>query len=130
MEDSEKKSDLILSNTLDGIVTILPCGTIQSFNLAAEKIFGYKAEEVIGKNVKLLMPEAYFSERERYLKKHPSSGRRDILGIVQDVPGRRKDGAIFDLEIAISEIYLQDEQVFIGLVRDITERKRVEALIQ
>ena len=128
LEDSEKKADLILSNTLDGIVTILPCGTIQSFNLAAQKIFGYKAEEVIDKNIKLLMPEAYFGEKERHLKKHSSSSRHGILGIEQDVPGRRKDGSIFDLEIAISEIFLQDEQVFIGLVRDITERKRVEAL--
>ena len=128
LEDSEKKADLILSNTLDGIITILPNGTIQSFNLAAEKIFGYKAEEVIEKNVKLLMPEAYFGEKERYLKKLSSTGHHDILGIVQDIPGRRKDGSIFDLEIAISEIILQDERVFIGLVRDITERKRVEAL--
>ncbi len=128
LEDSEKKADLILSNTLDGIVTILPNGIIQSFNPAAERIFGYKSEEVIGKSVKLLMPESYFGKKDRYLKKYPSSSGGDILGIARDVPGRRKDGSIFDLEIAISEIILQDERVFIGLVRDITERKRVEAL--
>ncbi len=128
LEDSEKKADLILSSTLDGIVTILPNGMIQSFNLAAEKIFGYKAEEVIGKNVKLLMPEPYFSEHDWYLKKYLLTGEKKILGTVREVPGRRKDGSIFDLEIAISEIFLQDERVFIGLVRDITERKRVEAL--
>ena len=116
LEDSEKKADLILSNTLDGIVTIDPDGIIQSFNLAAEKIFDYKAEEVIGKNVKLLIPESSFA------------GGDDILGTVREVPGQRKDGSFFDLEIAVSEIVLQDERVFIGLVRDISERKRVEAL--
>jgi PAS domain S-box-containing protein len=128
LEDSEKKADLILSNTLDGIVTIHPNGIIQSFNRAAEKIFDYQAEEVIGKNVKLLMPESFFGEHDRYLKKYSLSAEGDILGIVQDVPGRRKNGSIFDLEIAFSEIILQDERVFIGLVRDITERKRMEAL--
>ena len=128
LEDSEKKADLILSNTLDGIVTIHPNGIIQSFNLAAEKIFGYKAEEVIGKNVKRLMPEPYCSEYDRYLKKYLLAESGNILGTVQEVPGRRKDGSIFDLEIAISEIFLQDERVFIGLARDITERKRLEAL--
>lgn len=126
--DSEKKADLILSNTLDGIITIQPNGIIQSFNFAAEKIFNYKAEEVIGKNIKLLVPESHFGEQGKYLKKHWSGKGEDILGTVQDVPGRRRDGAIFDLEIAMSEIFLQDERVFIGLVRDITERKRVEAL--
>jgi PAS domain S-box-containing protein len=115
LKDSEKKANLILSNTLDGIVTIHPNGVIQSFNRAAEKIFGYKAEEILGKNVRLLMPELY---SEWY----------DDLGSTQEGRGRRKDGTIFDLELATSEIFLQDEQVFIGLVRDITERKRVEDL--
>jgi len=128
LEDSEKKADLILSNTLDGIVTINPDGIIQSFNRAAEKIFDYKAEEVIGKNVKLLMPESSFGQRGKHLKKYSFSEGGDILGTVREVPGQRKDGSIFDLEIAVSEIVLQDERVFIGLVRDITERKRVEAL--
>ncbi len=128
LEDSEKKADLILSNTLDGIVTIHPNGIIQSFNLAAEDIFGYKAEEVIGKNVKILMPEPFFSEHDNYLNKYLLTGEKNILGTVREVQGRHKDGSIFDMEIAISEIFLQDERVFIGLVRDITERKRVEAL--
>jgi len=128
LEDSEKKADLILSNTIDGIVTIHPNGIIQSFNLAAEKIFDYKAEEVIGKNIKLLMPESSFGEPDKNFNKYSLSGEEDILGMVRDVPGQRKDGSIFDLEIAVSEIVLQDERVFIGLVRDITERKRVEAL--
>jgi PAS domain S-box-containing protein len=128
LEESEKKADLILSNTLDGIVTIHSNGTIQSFNLAAEKIFGYEAEEVIGENVNLLMPEPFFSEYDNYLKKYLLTGEKKLLGTVREVPGRRKNGSIFDLEIAISEIFLQNDRVFIGLVRDITERKRVEAL--
>ena len=128
LKDSQKKANLILSNTFDGIVTLNPNGIIQSFNLSAEKMFGYKAEEVIGNNINILLPESFFSEDSRYLKKQVPAGDGDILGIVQDVPGRRKDGSYFDLEIAVSEIVLQDERVFVGLVRDITARKKVETL--
>ncbi len=128
LKDSEKKADLILSNTLDGIVTIHPNGVIQSFNLAAEKIFGHKAEDILGKNIKLLMPEIYSEKYDDYLKQYFLSGEKGILGSTQEGQGQRKDGTVFDLELAVSEIILQDERVFIGLVRDITEKKRVEDL--
>lgn len=128
LKDSEKKANLILSNTLDGIITIHPNGIIQSFNLAAEKIFGYKAEEILGKNVKLLMPEPYSGKYDDYLKKYLLAGEKGILGSTQEGRGRRRDRTVFDLELAVSEIFLQDERVFIGLVRDISERKRVEDL--
>jgi len=128
LKDSEKKANLILSNTLDGIITIHTNGIIQSFNLAAEKIFGYKAEEILGKNVKLLMPEPYSEKYDDYLKKYLLTGEKGILGSTQEGRGRRRDRTVFDLELAVSEIFLQDERVFIGLVRDISERKRVEDL--
>jgi len=128
LKDSEKKANLILSNTLDGIITIHPNGIIQSFNLAAEKIFGYKAEDILGKSAKLLMPELYSEKYDDYLKKYLLTGEKGILGSTQEGRGRRRDGTVFDLELAVSEIFLQDERVFIGLVRDITERKRVEDL--
>jgi len=128
LKDSEKKANLILSNTLDGIITIHPNGIIQSFNLAAEKIFGYKAEDILGKSSKLLMPGLYSEKYDDYLKKYLLTGEKGILGSTQEGRGRRRDGTVFDLELAVSEIFLQDERVFIGLVRDITERKRVEDL--
>jgi PAS domain S-box-containing protein len=128
LEDSEKKANLILSNTLDGIITIHPNGIVQSFNLAAEKIFGYKAEEILGKNVKLLMPELYSKKYDDYLKEYLRTGENKILGSTQEGRGLHRDGTVFDLELAVSEIFLQDERVFIGLVRDVTERKRMEDL--
>ena len=128
LRDSEKKANLILSNTLDGIVTIHPSGIIQSFNLAAEKIFKYRAEEILGENIKLLMPERYAEKYDGYVKKYLMTGERGILGSTQEGQGRRKDGTVFSLELAVSEIFLRDERVFIGLVRDISERKRVEDL--
>lgn len=128
LEDSEKKANLILSNTLDGIITIHSNGIIQSFNLAAGKVFGYRAEEIVGQNVKVLMPEPYYSAHDEYLKKYLLTGEKKIIGAPREVQARRKDGSLFDLEISISEIFLQEERVFIGLVRDITEKKRIEAL--
>ncbi len=128
LKDSEKKADLILSNTLDGIITIHPNGIIQTFNLAAEKIFGYQADEIVGKNVSLLMPEPYSIEHDDNLKKYLLTGEKRILGNPRELPGRRKDGSVFDLELSVSEIFLQDERIFIGLVRDVTEKNRVEAV--
>ena len=128
LKDSEKKANLISSNTLDGIITIHPNGIILSFNLAAEKIFGYKVEDILGKDVKLLMPEFYSAQYDNYLKKYLLTGEKGILGSTQQGRGRRRDGTVFELELAVSEIFLQNERVFIGLVRDITERKRVEDL--
>ena len=128
LEDSEKKAELILSNTFDGIITIHTNGIIQSFNLAAEKIFGYTAEEVVGQNVALLMPEPFSTRHDSYLKRYLATGEKRVLGTLREVSGKRKDGSIFDLEVAISEIFLQDERVFIGLIRDVSERKRVEDL--
>jgi protein-histidine pros-kinase len=130
LEDSEKKANLILSNTLDGIITIHPNGIIQSFNLAAEKIFGYRAEEMVGQNVKFLMPEPHSSQHDEYLRNYMLTGNKNVLGSTRELPGRRKDGTIFDLEVSISEMFLQDERVFIGLVRDISQKKMVEGLSQ
>ena len=116
----------ILDTTVDAIITISEQGTIQSFNKAAEKIFGYEAEDVIGHNVKLLMPSPYHEEHDGYIHNYVETGHRKIIGIGREVVGRRKDGAVFPMELAVSEIKLDHKRIFTGLVRDISERRQLE----
>ena len=116
----------ILDTTVDAIITISDQGTILSFNKAAEKIFGYEAEEVIGQNVKILMPSPYHEEHDGYIHNYVDTGHRKIIGIGREVVGRRKDGAVFPMELAVSEIKLDHTRIFTGLVRDISERRQLE----
>ena len=118
----------ILDNVLDGIITINARGSIESFNKAAEKIFGYNAAEVIGQNVKMLMPEPYHSQHDGYIHNFSSSGIKKIIGIGRQVVGLHKDGVTFPMDIAVSEMRFGDEQMFIGIVRDITDRVKIERM--
>ena len=126
LEKAHKQTQAILETTVDGIITINERGDIQSFNLAAEKIFGYKAEDVIGQNVKILMPEPFHGEHDGYLQNYLETRHRKIIGIGREVIGRRKNGSIFPMELAVSEIPLGKQKLFTGLVRDIGERRRME----
>jgi two-component system, LuxR family, sensor kinase FixL len=126
LSESEAKSRAILDTTVDGIVTIDAWGTIESFNPAAERIFGYAAEEVIGENVNVLMPTPYKEDHDGYLKAYRETGRRKIIGIGREVVGRRKDGSTFPLDLSVSEVGLDGRRIFTGIVRDITERRRLE----
>ncbi len=119
-------SEAILETTVEGIITIGERGSIQSFNKAAERIFRYRAEEVIGQNVKILMPSPYQEEHDGYMHNYLATGHRKIIGIGREVIGRRKDGSIFPMELAVSEIKLGKLRLFTGMVRDISERRRME----
>jgi PAS domain S-box-containing protein len=128
LEEREQRLQSVLHTAVDGIITIDDRFCIEHFNPAAERIFGYEAEEVIGKNVKLLMPEPYHSEHDGYVNNYKQSGNAKIIGLGgRELQGRRKDGSTFPLELGISEIKLQQkERSFVGIVRDITARKLQE----
>jgi PAS domain S-box-containing protein len=116
----------ILDAAVDGIITIDEDGLIESFNPAAERLFGYRAAEVPGRNVRMLMPEPYRSEHGRYLGNYLTTGRARIIGIGREVAGLRKDGSTFAMELAVGESRSGGRRLFAGIVRDISERKKSE----
>ncbi len=126
LRESEAKARSILETTVDAIITINPRGIIQSYNKTAEKLFQYKASDVIGKNVKMLMPEPYRQEHDDYIDRYVETGERKIIGKGREVSGRRKDGTTFPMYLAVSEVKLPGHHIFTGIVRDITEQRRLE----
>lgn len=126
LRDSEERLRAILATAVEGIITIDERGLIESFNRAAERIFGYQAAEVIGKNVSLLMPSPHHEQHDSYLAHYRRTGQAKIIGIGREVVGRRKDGTAFPMDLSVSEVRLAERRLFTGFVRDITERKRLE----
>jgi PAS domain S-box-containing protein len=125
--DTEERLRAILQTAVEGIITIDERGIIESLNPAAEKIFGYPGAEVVGKNVSVLMPNPYRKEHDTYLGNYLSTGQAKIIGIGREVVGQRRDGSVFPMDLAVSEVWLADRRLFTGFVRDISERKKTEA---
>ncbi|MDD5301163.1 MAG: diguanylate cyclase [Gallionella sp.] len=127
LEESQNQLQSIIRNVMDGIITINESGEIQGFNPAAEQIFGYSQQEVLGKNVKMLMPEPDRSKHDGYISRYLSTGQGKILGVRgREVIAVRRNGEKFPMELSASEMRLGGLRYFIGIVRDITERKLVE----
>lgn len=127
LEKSQDQLQSIIQNVMDGIITIGETGEIRGFNPAAEHIFGYSPQEVLGSNVSMLMPEPDRSQHDAYISRYLQTGQGRILGVRgREVTALRKNGEQFPLEISVSEMLLGGQRYFIGIVRDITERKLVE----
>lgn len=125
---SEVRAESVLKVVLDGIITIDEYGIIQSFNPAAERIFGYSAKETIGRNIKMLMPEPFHSEHDGYLQHYAETGEARIIGIGREVVGQRRDGSTFPMDLAVNQIQFAGGKGYVGSVHDITERKQMELM--
>jgi PAS domain S-box-containing protein len=128
LTDQMNQTQSILDNLVDAVICIDKNGAIRSFNHAAERIFGYDVSEIMGKNLRILMPEPDRTQHDAYIKNYRKTGKAQIIGKGREVTGIRKNGQVFPIELAISESISRGETIFIGIVRDITERKRLDQL--
>lgn len=129
MDDNQRvrlRFDALMDHSPEAVVTIDAKGTIRQFNPAAERLFGRTETDVVGENVKLLMPEPYHSAHDGYLGHHASTGEKHIIGTIREVQGRRSDGTVFPLDLSVSELPSQGRREFVGILRDLTARKRQE----
>ena len=124
--ERQARLEAILDNAVDAIITIDERGLIDSANPATTRLFGYEIQEVIGQNVKMLMPNPFREEHDTYLRNYMDSGIRKIIGIGREVVGQRKDGSSFPMHLAVSEVRFGDRRMFTGIVRDISDLKAVE----
>jgi len=120
----------ILDTVPDAMIVIDERGVIQSFSAAAERLFGYTPAEVLGQNVKMMMPSPYRDNHDGYLGRYLTTGERRIIGIGRVVVGERKDGSTFPMELAVGEMKSGNQRYFTGFIRDLTERQQTEARLQ
>jgi len=120
----------ILTTIPDAMVVIDEAGLVSSFSATAEKMFGYTQEEMIGQNVKILMPAPYRAAHDGYMARYKQTGERRIIGIGRTVVGCKKDGTTFPLQLEVGEAKIGDERYFTGFIVDLTEKKQTEAELQ
>jgi two-component system sensor kinase FixL len=132
-DSSSKKTDLlsaILVSAVDSIIVIDRSGTIRNVNPATERLFGFVANELVGSNIKVLMPPPFRGEHDGYLSRYHQTGEPQIIGIGREVMGRRKDGTDFPIHLAVSEFQVDGETHYAGIIRDISDLKRTEEELQ
>ena len=127
-EVSEQKTRAMISSALDPIITITAKGIIESVNPAFTKMFLYEPSEVVGKNIKILMPEPYHSEHDGYLDNYKRTENKKIIGKGREVTALRKDGSTFPIHLSVSEYRIGNEKLFTGIIRDLTAQKDAERL--
>ncbi|TGL37550.1 PAS domain S-box protein [Leptospira perdikensis] len=123
---SESRLRAIIETAADAIVMINTKGIIQEFNITAEKMFGWKAKEIVGKNVSILMPSPFQDEHDQYLSNYLKTGEAKIIGAGREALGIRKDGTTFPIRLAIGHTKLPQDDIFVGLISDISERIMIE----
>ena len=130
MIESEERIRSIVDTVVDAIITIDEQGIIDTFNPAAEQIFGYSWSEVVGQNVNKLMPEPYHTEHDQYLTDYIDTGIAKLVGKRRELIAQRRDGTTFPIDIAVEEMPLDENRMFIGIIRDISDQKQAESILQ
>jgi two-component system sensor kinase FixL len=123
---SESRLRSIVESAVDGIVVIDARGIMEAFNPGAERLFGYTASEVVGRNVSMLMPSPYQEEHDGYLARYLRTGERRIIGIGREVTAKRKDGTTFPIQLSVGEMAVDGQRKFTGIIHDLSSRVRVE----
>jgi PAS domain S-box-containing protein len=126
LRESAARLRAVVDTAVDGVILIDGRGNVLMFNPACEKLFRYTAGEVIGRNVKVLMPASYSAEHDGYIKNYRETGHREIIGIGREVTGQRKDGTTFPMDLSVGEAKQEGESIFVGIIHDLTDRKRTE----
>lgn len=130
MSPQQARLQAVVDTAVDGVIAIDAHGKILMFNPACERLFGYRVEDVLGQNVKLLMPEPYQSRHDSYLRNYRETGERKIIGIGREVLGRKQNGATFPMDLSVGEALEDGEPIFVGVIRDLTERKATEKALR
>jgi two-component system sensor kinase FixL len=120
----------VIESAVDGIIVIDAAGRIEAFNPAAERLFGYRESEVLGQNVKLLMPSAYRDEHDGYLKDYLATSTPKIIGKGREVTGHRRDGTTFPMHLSVGQMLIDGEHKFTGIIHDLSERVAMEARLR
>lgn len=130
LEEESQRAHAIANRLIDGVIVIDTEGLILDVNAAALRIFSYSLDELLGRNISLLMPEPYASAHDGYLQRYLLTGQAHILGVCErETQGKRKNGEVFPLELGVTELHTRENRSFIGVVRDISERKHAQQLL-
>lgn len=130
LKEKGQRLSAILNNAAEAIITINSHGIIESLNPAAEEIFGYKEQEIIGKNIDILMPSPWSEKHDNYIRRYVDTGEKRIIGSSREIYGKRKDATTFPLELSVSEVVVDNERTFTGIIRDISERREAARQLQ
>ncbi|MBM2830794.1 MAG: two-component response regulator [Gammaproteobacteria bacterium] len=124
--DARARLNAVLNTSIYAIVCINSRGIIDLFNLAAEKMFGYSADEVIGKNINVLMPEPYATEHDQYIARYETTGEKKIIGTMREIIAKHKSGEVFPIELEVNETKINGQSMYTGFIRDLRRKARSE----
>ncbi|MDO8420911.1 MAG: PAS domain S-box protein [Parvibaculum sp.] len=128
--ESRERLEALLATAVDGIVIIDKAGSVQVYSPACERLFGYVSDEVVGHNVKMLMPSPYHEQHDDYLDHYKTTGEKRIIGIGREVVGRRKDGSTFPMYLSVGEGRFNGEAMFVGIIHDITDAQAAQQALR